>query len=166
MRTPRRRARELALQGLYQWHFTGGVAADVARSLSELEGYAAADEAFLKAELDGVIGAAAKLREMLEPLADRKWEEVSPVEKSVLLMGAWELTSLPEMPYRVAINEAIELAKRFGGTDGHRYVNGILDRVAAAARPEEVAAGRGGETRRARAGKDATPANSPGKARA
>jgi N utilization substance protein B len=64
---------------------------------------------------------------------------VSPVEKAILLIGAWELTHAPEVPYRVAINEAIELAKRYGGTDGHKYVNGILDKVAAAVRPEEVA---------------------------
>jgi N utilization substance protein B len=102
---------------------------------------------------------------MLEPLADRKWAEVSPVERAILLMGAWEISSLPEMPYRVAINEAIELAKRFGGTDGHRYVNGILDRIAASARPDEVAAGRQGERKRVQAGQASTAANSPGKAR-
>jgi N utilization substance protein B len=165
-RTPRRRAREFALQGLYQWQLTGADAAEVARNLAELEGYAGADEAFLKAELAGVIGRADELRALLAPLADRKWEEVSPVEKAVLLMGAWELSSLPDLPYRVAINEAIELAKRYGGTDGHRYVNGILDRVAQAARPEEVAAGRTGVKKGAQAGRAARPATTPRKARA
>jgi N utilization substance protein B len=142
MRTPRRRAREFVLQGLYQWLLSGTTAAAVARDLSEFEGYALADEAFLSAELSGVIGDYEALRARIEPLADRKWEEVSPVEKAILLIGAWELSRVPEMPYRVAINEAIELAKRFGGTDGHRYVNGILDRLATEVRPDEVAASR------------------------
>ena len=142
MRSPRRRAREFALQGLYQWQMTGASTKEVARNLSELEGYGAADEAFLKSELAGVIKESAALRAQLEPLADRKWAEVSPVERAILMISAWELNHVPEMPYRVSINEAIELAKRFGGAEGHRYVNGILDRVAAAVRPEEFAAGR------------------------
>jgi len=142
MRSPRRRARELALQGLYQWQLTGASVGEIGRDLAEIEGYAAADGAFLGAELAGVIGEAKGLQSLLEPLADRKWAEVSPVEKAILLIGAWEIAHVPEMPYRVAINEAIELAKRFGGTDGHKYVNGILDKVAAAVRPDEVALGR------------------------
>ena len=166
MRTPRRRAREFALQGLYQWQLTGAPAAEIARNLAELEGYGAADEAFLKAELAGVIGESEGLRARLEPLADRKWAEVSPVEKSILLIGAWELTSLPDMPYRVAINEAIELAKRFGGIDGHKYVNGILDRVAAAVRPEEVAAGRTAERKPRQSSRGAARATPPKKAEA
>jgi N utilization substance protein B len=165
MRSPRRRAREFALQGLYQWQLTGATAAEIRRNLSELEGYGAADEAFLEAELAGVIGEAAGLQAILEPLADRKWSEVSPVEKAILLIGAWEIAHLPEMPYRVAINEAIELAKRFGGIDGHKYVNGILDRVSAAVRPEEVAAGRTAE-RRPRQGAVRTRATPPKKAEA
>ncbi|HXZ49617.1 MAG TPA: transcription antitermination factor NusB [Usitatibacter sp.] len=140
--TPRRRARELALQGLYQWLYTGGTAAQVLKNLSEMEHYGSADARFLEAEVSGAIGEAEALRERLEPLADRKWQEVSPVERSILLIGAWELLRNPEIPYKVTINEAIELAKRFGGTDGHKYVNGILDRLAAEARPDEVAAKR------------------------
>jgi N utilization substance protein B len=166
MRSPRRRAREFAVQGLYQWQLTGASAAQIARNLSELEGYASADEAFLKAELAGVIGEAADLQAQLEPLADRKWAEVSPVEKAILLIGAWELGRLPDMPYRVAINEAIELAKRFGGTDGHKYVNGILDRVAASVRSEEVAAGRTIERKPRQAAKGSARASPPKKAEA
>lgn len=166
MRSPRRRARELALQGLYEWQFTGASAAEIGRHLAELEGYGAADEAFLKAEVAGVIGEAQGLQALLEPLADRKWAEVSPVEKSILLIGAWEIAHAPELPYRVSINEAIELAKRFGGTDGHKYVNGILDRVAAAVRPEEVAAGRTAERKPRQATKGRTAAPSRGKAQA
>jgi transcription antitermination protein NusB len=166
MRSPRRRAREFALQGLYQWQLTGAPAAEIVRDLAELEGYGAADEAFLATELAGVIGDAASLQAQLEPLADRKWAEVSPVEKAILLIGAWELSRVPEMPYRVSINEAIELAKRFGGTDGHKYVNGILDRVAAALRPDEVAAGRTAARKPRQSSRGAVRASPPKKAEA
>jgi N utilization substance protein B len=135
----RRRSREFALQGIYQWLFTGDNASQVLKNLSELEGYKQADTGFLEAELRGTIDEAAGLRVQLEPLADRKWDEVSPVERAILMIGAWELMHNPEIPYRVTINEAIELGKRFGGTDGHKYVNGVLDRLAQAVRPEEVA---------------------------
>jgi N utilization substance protein B len=91
---------------------------------------------------------------------------VSPVEKAILLIGAWEIAHAPELPYRVSINEGIELAKRFGGTDGHKYVNGILDRVAAALRPEEVAAGRSAQRNPRQAPKGRKAAASRGKAQA
>ena len=135
----RRRSRELALQGLYQWIYTGNTPSDVLKNLSELEGFGEADREFLEAELKGVIAEAQGLREHLEPLADRKWDDVSPVERGILLLGAWELVHQKEIPYRVTINEAIELGKRFGGTDGHKYVNGVLDRLAANVRADEVA---------------------------
>lgn len=140
MRSPRRRARELALQGLYPWLLQGGTPGEVVRQVEELKGFDEADAEFLRAEVAGVVGAFDSLRAQVEPCAGRKWDEISPVEKAVLLIGAWELQCLPEVPYRVAINEAVELAKRFGGTDGHRFVNGVLDRVAAAVRADEVAA--------------------------
>ena len=138
----RRVSREFAMQGVYQWLFTGATPAVVLRNLkeeAELEGFKDADAGFLKAELTGTIGEAEGLRAKLEPLADRKWDEVSPIERAILLIGAWELVHNPEIPYRVTINEAIELGKRYGGTDGHKYVNGVLDKLAAAVRPDEVA---------------------------
>lgn len=134
---PRRRARELALQGLYQWQMNDATPAELLKNLSELEHFAGADQEFLGALLNGAMREHDALRARLEPLADRKWNDVSPVERSILLIGAWELVHTPETPYRVAINEGIELAKRFGGTDGHRWVNGILDKLAAQARPDE-----------------------------
>jgi N utilization substance protein B len=138
--TPRRRAREFAHQGLYQWLFTGATPAQVLKNLSEMEHFESADRPFLTAELEGAIGDAQGLQEKLAPLADRKWEEVSPVERAILLIGAWELVHNPAIPYRVTINEAIELGKRFGATDGHKWVNGVLDKLATQVRPEEVAA--------------------------
>jgi len=149
----RRVSREFALQGVYQWLFTGVSAAEVLKNLSEMEGFEGADAQFLESELKGAIGDAAALRERLEPLADRKWDEVSPVERAILLIGAWELVHNPEIPYRVTINEAIELGKTFGATDGHKWVNGVLDKLAAAVRPEEVARGpreRGPQARKQR----------------
>ena len=136
------------MQGIYQWIYTGATPGVVLKNLSELDGYDRADADFLETELKGTIGGAEGLRAHLEPLADRKWEEVSPVERAILLIGAWELVHQPEIPYKVTINEAIELGKRFGGTDGHKYVNGVLDRLAAAVRPAEVA-----EKRKQRNGK-------------
>jgi N utilization substance protein B len=139
MSSARRRSRELALQGLYQWQYTGGAAHEILKNLSEMEGYAKADREFLEAELAGTMSEEPRLREMLEPLADRKWQELSPIERAILLLGAWELMHQQEIPYRVTINEAIELGKKFGATDGHKYVNGVLDRLATAVRPDEVA---------------------------
>jgi N utilization substance protein B len=139
MSSARRRSREFALQGLYQWQYTGGTAHEILKNLSEMEGYAKADREFLDAELTGTMSEEPRLREMLEPLADRKWEELSPIERAILLLGAWELMHQQEIPYRVTINEAIELGKKFGATDGHKYVNGVLDRLATAVRPDEVA---------------------------
>ena len=143
MSSARRRSRELALQGLYQWQFTGVAPAQLLQNLAELDGFGKADREFLEAELRGTIEASEELRTRLAPLADRKWEEVSPIERAILLLGAWELVHCPEIPYRATINEMIELGKRFGGTEGHKYINGVLDRLAKDVRAEEVARKRG-----------------------
>ena len=146
--SPRRRAREFALQGLYQWQVAGGTAAQVLLDLGEMEAIAEADGRFLRKMVSESIAAADASRARLEPLVDRRWEEVSPVERAILLMGAWELMHCPQTPYRVVINEAIELGKIFGGTDGHKYVNGILDRLAASLRPSDEASHKGESKRR------------------
>jgi len=91
MSAARRRSREFALQGLYQWQYTGTSVAQVLTNLSEMQGFAKADREFLEAELKGVVGEAPRLREQLEPLVDRKWDELSPIERAILLIGAWEL---------------------------------------------------------------------------
>ena len=148
MTTPRRRAREFALQGIYQWQYTGEGAAQVLQNLSELEEFADADHDFLEEQLAGTVAESAALRARIEPLVDRKWEDLSPIERGILLLAAWELVHKHDIPYRVTINEAIELGKKFGGTDGHKYVNGVLDRLAAEVRAEEVAAPRTAKPRR------------------
>jgi N utilization substance protein B len=141
-KSPRRRARELAVQGLYQWLVAGGEASDIEAQLAEHDGHAKSDHEHLSALLHGCIDGAAALDEALARHVDRKTSELSPIEHGILLIGAYELRQCMDIPYKVAINEAVELAKAFGGTDGHKYVNGVLDRVALDLRPEEVTVAR------------------------
>lgn len=139
-RSARRRAREFVLQGLYQWRVGGADEAAIEAQIPEMEDFARADRDFFVATLRGVIGQQERLTALLATHIDRPFKELSPIEACVLLMGTCELANNPETPYRVIINEAIELTKSFGGTDGHKYVNGVLDKVAAAVRPAEVEA--------------------------
>jgi N utilization substance protein B len=144
MKSARHKARELALQGLYQWLLAAEQADEIRAHLAEFKGYDKADQAYLNLLLNGVIADAAELEAGFSPLLDRPVAELSPVERGVLLIGAYELAHVPEVPYRVAINEAVELAKSYGGTDGHKYVNGVLDKLAASLRPAEVQARKAG----------------------
>ena len=137
--SPRRRSRELALQGLYEWLLARSDAGVIDAHMREQDGYAQCDSAHFDALLHGCIGDAATLDAALGRHLDRRASALSPVEHAVLMIGAWELTHCIEIPYKVVINEAVELAKSFGGTDGHKYVNGVLDRTAADLRPVEVA---------------------------
>ena len=137
-RSARRRARELAVQGIYEWLVGGQDAAAVEAHLMEHEGFEAADKRHLHEVLHGVIGGADALRARFAGFIDRRPEHLSPVEHGILLIGTFELEQRPEIPYRVVINEAVELAKSFGGTEGFKYVNGVLDKVAATLRPDEA----------------------------
>jgi N utilization substance protein B len=141
-KSARRRSREFALQGLYEWLLSADDAGAIDAHMREQEGFDKCDSAHFDALLHGCIRDAAALDEVLARHVDRKTSALSPVEHGVLLIGTWELTNCVEIPYRVAINEAVELAKSFGGTDGHKYVNGVLDKAAADLRPVEVAAAR------------------------
>ncbi len=138
MKGSRRQSRELALQGLYQWLLNESDAQQVLAQLAGEEGYARADQTLLAALVGNVIADAGLLREKIAPLLDRPIGQLSPIEHAVLLMAASEMRMHPETPYRVVINEAVELAKAYGGTDGHKYVNGVLDKLAVALRPSEV----------------------------
>ena len=149
MKNARHKARELTLQGLYQWLLAEEHADEIRAHLAEFKGYDKADRKYLDLLLNGVIADAAELELAFSPLLDRPVDELSPVERGVLLIGAYELAHVPDVPYRVVINEAVELAKSYGGTDGYKYVNGVLDKLAASLRPEEV------KTRRAGGGKAA-----------
>ena len=137
MKSARRRSRELALQGLYAWQLSGEGAGRLSTQLEETEGFGKADSDYFARLLKGTIEGAAALEGLIAPVLDRKVKELSPVERGILLLATFELKNAPEVPYKVVINEAVELAKQFGGTDGHKYVNGVLDKLASQLRPEE-----------------------------
>jgi N utilization substance protein B len=139
-RTPRHRAREFALQGLYQWLLNNEEATKVVNNIRGAHGFDKADGEYFADLLRGTIKQSVELREVFSPLVDRGIGELSPIEHAVLLIGAYELKNHVEIPYRVVINEAVELTKSFGGIDGHKYVNGVLDKLAAQLRADEVAA--------------------------
>ena len=139
-KSARTRAREFALQALYQ-HLVGRNEIEAIDAFTrDLVGFHKADSAHYDALLQGCIESAAALDERITPLLDRKMAEISPVEHAVLWIGAYEFTNCLDVPYRVVINECIELAKAFGGTDGHKYVNGVLHKLAPSLRAAEVAA--------------------------
>ena len=138
-RNARRRAREYALRALYEWQLSGNAVSEIRAGIAEDEDFDKADGRYFRGLVDGVTAASGELEALLAPALDRKPAELSPVEHAILLLGAYELRSAPDVPYRVVINEAVELAKSYGGTDGHKYVNGVLDKLAAQLRPAERA---------------------------
>lgn len=136
----RHRARELAVQGIYEWRLSGKSAAQIEKATRDEKSLGRYDTEFFGQLLRGAIAQQETLSAQIEPHLDRPMNELSPVEFAVVLLGAYELTQHPEVPYRVVINEAVELAKTFGGSDGHKFVNGVLDKLAAQVRAAEVAA--------------------------
>jgi len=134
----RRVAREFALKGLYAWHMTQQDPGEITATLLEDAQFRKADEAYFRQLFHGVLDAAPNLEQKLRSHLDREVAELSPIEKGILLIGAYELIDCPDVPYRVAINEAVELAKQYGGTDGHKYVNGVLDKLAREVRSLEI----------------------------
>jgi N utilization substance protein B len=142
-KSPRRRSREYAVQGLYQWLLAGTDAVVIAAELAEAEEFDKSDVAYFRALLNGAIDNAREIESMIAPFLDRAVNNLSPIEHGILLLGGYELMRELEVPYRVVINEAVELAKVYGGTDGHKYVNGVLDKLAARLREIEVRAERG-----------------------
>lgn len=139
-KSPRHRAREFVVQGLYQQLVGGQDEAAILVQAESVAGFDKADATLYRTLLAQVLSGADGLCAVLAPHVDRPWHEVSPIERSILMLGACELRDHPETPYRVVINEAIELAKTFGGTDGHKFVNGVLDKLAPMLRPDEAKA--------------------------
>ncbi|MGC3962486.1 MAG: transcription antitermination factor NusB [Rhodocyclaceae bacterium] len=138
-KSSRRIARELAMQGLYQWRMSGNSVPMIEDHLAaESDDWARADRPLLITLLRGASDNAEALEAEFLPFLDRPIEEISPIERAVLLLATYEFAHRLETPYRVVMNEAIELAKEFGGTDGHRFVNGVLDKLAAKLRRVEV----------------------------
>jgi len=136
MKSARRQAREIALQALYAWQLSGDDPLAQARSI---EGFEKTDARFVEVLLRGVLGRANELRDIMSPHLSRDFVKLSPVERAILYIGTFELASHPETPFKVVLNEAIELGKSFGATDGYRFVNGVLEKIAADLRPDEVA---------------------------
>ena len=136
----RRRARELVLQGLYQRQLSANADAMIEQQLLEHDADDAADREYLVELWRGVTTSYASLVEMFAPYSSRAPGELSPIERSIVAIAAWELAHRADIPYKVVINEAIDLAKSYGGTDGHRFVNGVLDKLAARVRDAEIAA--------------------------
>jgi N utilization substance protein B len=139
MKTGKRQAREIALQALYAWQLSGGDPLEAARGIEEFD---QADRRFIEALVVGVRDRVGELQKLITPHLDRELGRLSPVERSILYIGAFELVAHPQTPFKVVLNEAVELGKSFGGTEGHRFVNGVLEKVAVALRPEEVARAR------------------------
>ena len=131
-KSTRRRSREFALQGLYQDPVM------IAAELAESGEFAKSDADYFRTLLNGAIANAPELEAQMAPFLDREVSALSPIERGILLLGGYELMRELEVPYRVVINEAVELAKVYGGTDGHKYVNGVLDKLAARLREIEV----------------------------
>ena len=137
---PRRRAREFVLQGLYQRQLSGNAVPAIRAQLADASGFALADRAYFDELWAGVTADESRLVERMAPCLDRAAAGLSPIERAILVIGTWELEHRPEIPYRVVINEAVELAKSYGGTDGHKFVNGVLDKIATELRGDEIRA--------------------------
>jgi len=142
-KSARRRARELALQGVYQWLISGNSVPQIEDQMQQTEGFEKADADLFKALMRGALEAPSALEAEFGPFVDRTVAELSPIERAVLTLATYELKHHIEVPYKVVINEAIELTKSYGGTDGHRFVNGVLDKVAAQLRSVEFEARKG-----------------------
>jgi N utilization substance protein B len=142
VRNARSRAREFALQALYQVLVGRNEAPAVDAFTRDLAGFGKADAVHYDALLHGCVAQADALDGLIEPLLDRKLQELSPIEHAVMWMGAYEFQHCIDVPWRVVLNEYIELAKRFGGTDGHKYVNAVLNGLAPQLRSTEVQADR------------------------
>jgi N utilization substance protein B len=132
----RRRAREIALQALYAWKLAGGDALAHSRTL---EGWERCDQKFAEQLIAEITGRSDALEATIAPHLDRSLASLSPIERVILLIGVYELEERLETPFKVVLNEAIELGKSFGGTDGHKFVNGVLEKLAMQLRPEEIA---------------------------
>ncbi|GLS82838.1 transcription antitermination factor NusB [Paraferrimonas haliotis] len=127
----RRKARRLAVQAIYSWQLSGNAIADVELNILTEQETKGVDVDYFRELFVGVANNASQLDDAIKPWLDRSVEEVDPVAKAVLRLGAFELIHRKDVPYKVVINESIELAKAFGAEDAHKFVNGALDKLAA-----------------------------------
>lgn len=138
LKSARRRAREFAVQGIYQWLISGNDYGAIDAQIRGLDGFKKADKTHYESMLHGVLQQASHIDALLAPHVDRKTNDLSPIEHAILMLGVYEMEHCLDIPYRVIINEAIELTKTFGGTDGFKYVNGVLDKAATILRTTEI----------------------------
>jgi N utilization substance protein B len=143
-KSARSRAREFALQGLYQHLIGRNPLAEIDAFTRDLLGFNKCDAVHFDALLSGCVAQSVALDALIVPLLDRKLTEISPIEHGIMWIGVYELQHCPDVPWRVVLNECVELAKEFGGTDGHKYVNAVLNGIAPGIRAAEVAADRNG----------------------
>ncbi len=137
---PRKRARRRALQAIYQWQITAQDPAEILGQFRIAQDLSQVDEEHFESLLLGVTADREILDEALQPFLDRPLEQVDVMERVVLGIGAWELLNCPELPFRVVLDEAVDLARRFGSEQGHSYVNAVLDKAARVWRAEELGA--------------------------
>jgi transcription antitermination protein NusB len=130
-------ARKLAMQALYQWQLTGQSAADINLQFLASEDIEGADREYFTELVKGCVGQSEKINATIKPFIDRPLDQLDPVETAILMIGMYELTNRLEIPFRVVINEGVDLTKRFGATDAHKYVNAVLDRAAREIRASE-----------------------------
>ena len=142
-KTARRRSREFALQALYAWQIARGSPSEIVEQVRGYEGFERANAELAETLVRGVAERSAELEELITPFLDRSFASLSPVERAILYIGTFELCTQHRTPFKVIVNEAIELGKSFGGTDGHKFVNGVLEKVAASLRPAEFERARG-----------------------
>jgi N utilization substance protein B len=134
----RRKARHYGMQALYQWHMAGASLTDIEAEFRADYDFSHVDLEYFQALLHGVPACLDELEDTFEPLLDRKLTDLDPIELTVLRMGTYELAHRQDVPYKVVINEAVALTRKFGATDGHKYINGVLDKVARALRKVEI----------------------------
>ena len=142
-KTARRRSREFALQALYAWQIAHGTPRELVEQVRGYEGYERANAELAETIVRGVVERAAELESLIAPFLYRSFSSLSPVERAILYIGTFELCTQHHTPFKVIVNEAIELGKSFGGTDGHKFVNGVLEKLAASLRPAEFERARG-----------------------
>jgi len=134
----RRKARHYGMQALYQWHMAGAAVSDIEAEFRTDYDFSYVDLEYFQSLLHKIPACLDELDEALEPLLDRKLKDLDPIELTLLRMGMYELTWRIDVPYKVVINEEVALAKKFGATDSHKYVNGVLDKAARQLRKVEV----------------------------
>jgi N utilization substance protein B len=135
---PQQRARRRALQALYQWQMTGQDAGVILLQFRQTQNFKGVDAEYFEQLVRGVINQQVELDEKLQPFLDRSLAVVDSIEKNVLRMGAWELLNMPQLQVRIILDQAIDVARRFGAEQGHAFINGVLDKAARAWRPGEL----------------------------